>query len=218
MVVSLIFQKPLIYTTLYSIMTLLPHLKGEKTLTGKLDDMDKKIMSLLSQDPDVSQGELAKQLKISQPAVSARIRKLEEKGALAYMVGTDVKKAQLFLANLDVATNHVEQFLKSLDGCPLYLNSFLTSGKNNLTVLLVGENIRSIMSCVDSHLRQNPLVKDTELDLIITPVRPFIIPIRSSVEKKKTTPCNADCGSCTLYASDRCLGCPATVYYKGELL
>jgi DNA-binding Lrp family transcriptional regulator len=199
-------------------MTLLPHLKGEKTLTGKLDDMDKKIMSLLSQDPDVSQAELSKQLKISQPAVSARIRKLEEKGALAYMVGTDVKKAQLFLANLDVATNHVEQFLKSLDGCPLYLNSFLTSGKNNLTVLLVGENIRSIMSCVDSHLRQNPLVKDTELDLIITPVRPFIIPIRHSVDKKKTTPCNADCGSCTLYASDRCLGCPATVYYKGELL
>ena len=56
------------------------------------------------------------------------------------MVGTDVKKAQLFLANLDVATNHVEQFLKYLDTCPIYLNSFLTSGKNNLAVMLVGEN------------------------------------------------------------------------------
>jgi DNA-binding Lrp family transcriptional regulator len=180
--------------------------------------MDKKIMSLLSQDPKVSQAELAKQLKISQPAVSARIRKLEEKGALAYIVGTDVKKAQLFLANLDVATNHVEQFLKSLEGCPIYLNSFLTSGKNNLTVMLVGENIRSIMSCVDSHLRQNPLVKDTELDLIVTPVRPFIIPIGPCVDKKNTTPCGADCSICTLYAGDRCLGCPATVHYKGKLL
>jgi DNA-binding Lrp family transcriptional regulator len=194
------------------------HLRGEKTLTGKLDDKDRKIMSLLSQDPEVSQAELAKQLQVSQPAVSARIRKLEEKGALARMVGTDVKKAQLFLANLDVATNHVEQFLKSLEGCPIYLNSFLTSGKNNLAVMLVGENIRSIMSCVDSHLRQNPLVKDMELDLIITPVRPFVIPIRPSVDKQKTTPCGADCGSCTLYASDRCLGCPATIHYKGELL
>lgn len=189
-----------------------------KSLTGKLDDKDKKIMSLLSQDPKISQAELAKQLKVSQPAVSARIRNLEEKGALAYIVGTDVKKAQLFLANLDVATNHVEQFLKSLEGCPIYLNSFLTSGKNNLTVMLVGENIRSIMSCVDSHLRQNPLVKDTELDLIVTPVRPFIIPIRPSVEKKNTTPCSADCSICTLYAGDRCLGCPATVQYKGKLL
>jgi DNA-binding Lrp family transcriptional regulator len=190
----------------------------EKTLTNKLDDTDKKIMSLLSHDPEVSQAELAKHLQISQPAVSARIRKLEERGALARMVGTDVKKAQLFLANLDVATNNVEQFLKSLEECPIYLNGFLTSGKNNLTVMLVGENIRSIMSCVDSHLRQNPLVKDTELDLIVTPVRPFVIPIRPSVDKEKTTPCGADCGICTLYESDRCLGCPATVQYKGELL
>jgi DNA-binding Lrp family transcriptional regulator len=173
---------------------------------------------LLSQDPEVSQAELAKQLKVSQPAVSARIHKLQKKGALARIVGTDVKKAQLFLANLNVATNHVEQFLKSLDECPIYLNGFLTSGKNNLAVMLVGENIRSIMSCVDSHLRQNPLVNDTELDLIVTPVRPFIIPIRPSFEKKETTPCGADCGTCTLYASDRCLGCPATVQYKGELL
>jgi hypothetical protein len=37
------------------------------------------------------------------------------------------------------------------DKCPLYLNSFLTSGRCNMTVLLVGENIRSIMPCVDSH-------------------------------------------------------------------
>jgi len=187
-------------------------------LTGKLDDRDKSILSLMSRNPEVSQYELSKQLKISQPAVSARIRQLEEKGILAHIIGIDVKKAQLFLAKLDVATNHVEQFLKSLDECPLYLNGFLTSGKNNLTVLLMGENIRSIMSCVDTHLRQNPLVKDTEFDLVVTPIRPFIVPIRPSMDKKKTTPCAADCGSCALYASDRCLGCPATVYYKGELL
>lgn len=207
----------MIYVGLYFIRSVGPPAR-EKMLTGKLDDVDRKIMSLLSQNPEVSQVELAKQLNVSQPAVSSRIRKLGEKGALAYIVGTDVKKAQLFLANLDVATNHVEQFLNSLEGCPIYLNSFLTSGKNNLTVMLVGENIRSIMSCVDSHLRQNPLVKDTELDLIVTPIRPFVIPIRPSVDKQKTTPCGADCGSCTLYASDRCLGCPATVHYKGELL
>lgn len=187
-------------------------------MARKLDDNDRKILRLLSQEPEISQANLSEQLKISQPAVSARIRKLQEKGALAHMIGTDIKKAQLFLAKLDIATNHVEQVLKFLEECPLYLNSFLTSGKNNLMVLLVGENIRSIMSCVDSHLRQNPFVKDAEFDLIITPVRPFIVPVKPSVDRKKITPCRADCGSCTLYAGDRCLGCPATVHYKGELL
>lgn len=135
-----------------------------ETLVSKLGDTDKKIIYMFSQDPEISQSELSARLEISQPAVSARIRKLQQNGTLAHLVGIDVKKAQLFLAKLDVATNHVEQFLKSLDGCPLYLNAFLTSGKNNLTVLLIGENIRSIMSCVDSHLRQNPIVKDMEFD------------------------------------------------------
>jgi Lrp/AsnC family leucine-responsive transcriptional regulator len=187
-------------------------------LARRLDDTDRKILSLLSQNPEMSQTTLSEQLRISQPAVSARMQKLEEKGALARLIGTDVKKAQLFLAKLDIVTDHVEQVLKWFEGCPLYLNGFLTSGKNNLMVLLVGENIRSIMSCVDSHLRQNPLVKDTEFDLIVTPIRPFIVPLKPIVDRKKATSCGADCGSCSLYAGERCLGCPATVHYKGELL
>jgi Lrp/AsnC family leucine-responsive transcriptional regulator len=187
-------------------------------LASKFDDTDRKILHLLTQNPAISQAELSERLEISQPAVSARIRKLEQKGALTHVVGTDVRRAQLFLAKLEVVTNHVEQFLRSLDECPLYLNSFLTSGRNNLTVLLIGENIRSIMSCVDSHLRQDPLVKDMQFDLVVTPSKPFVVSIKPSIEKRAATPCNADCSTCDLYAADRCLGCPATVHYKGQLL
>lgn len=187
-------------------------------MASKFDSIDRRILQILSEHPEMSQAELSGYLKISQPAVSARMHKLEQKGNLAWLVGIDVMKAQLFLAKLDVATSHVEQFLSSLEGCPLYLNSFLTSGKNNLTVLLMGENIRSIMSCVDSHLRQNPLVLGMEFDLIITPVRPFIVPMKLGVEKKETTPCGASCKGCALYAADRCLGCPSTIQYKGQLL
>jgi Lrp/AsnC family leucine-responsive transcriptional regulator len=187
-------------------------------MTRAIDDADKKILYLLSQDPQVSQGELASRLKISQPAVSARIRKLQEKGILARLVGTDVKKAQLFLAKVDISTNHVEQILKFLETCPLYLNSFLTSGKHNMTILLIGENIRSIMSCVDTHFRQNLQMRNMDFDLIVSPTRPFIIPVRPNTDRKRTTPCGADCSICTLQTSDRCLGCPASIHYKGELL
>lgn len=183
-----------------------------------IDDVDKKILYLLSGDSQISQAELSERLKISQPAVSARIRKLEEKGALAHLIGTDVKKAQLFLAKVDVSTNNVEQVLKFLETCPLYLNSFLTSGKHNITILLMGENIRSIMSCVDSHFRQNAQMRNMEFDLIVTPVRPFIVPMKPNMDKKKVTPCGIDCITCTLYASDRCLGCPISVHYRGNLL
>lgn len=187
-------------------------------LMKEVDDVDKKILSLLSQNPEISQIELSGRLRISQPAVSARIRKLKEKGALAYFVGTNVKKAQLFLAKIDIATTNAEHFVKFLDKCPLYLNVFLTSGRYNLTILLVGENVRSIMSCVDSHLRRNPLIKAMEFDLVVTPIRDFIVPIRINLDKKIITPCESECSNCTLYISNRCLGCPASINYKGTLL
>jgi Lrp/AsnC family transcriptional regulator, leucine-responsive regulatory protein len=98
----------------------------------------------------MSQAELSESLKISQPAVSARIRKLEEKGILIRSIGTDLKKADVFLAKVDVSTNSVEKVLQFLEKCPLYLNCFLTSGRHNMSCLLVGESVKSLMSCVDS--------------------------------------------------------------------
>jgi DNA-binding Lrp family transcriptional regulator len=189
-----------------------------RRLTQTIDEIDREILSNLSEDPEISQTELSHRLKISQPAVSLRIRKLEEKGVLARLIGTDIKKAQLFLAKVDLTANNVPKVLESLEKCPLYLNCFLTSGRHNMTCLLIGENMRSIMSCIDSRLRQNLPVENIEFDMIVTPTRPFIVPVKPKMEKKAVTPCGAECSTCTFYTSDRCLGCPASIHYKGSLL
>lgn len=189
-----------------------------RKLTKTIDEIDRKILSNLSEDPEISQAELSHRLKISQPAVSLRIRKLEEKGVLARLIGTDIKKAQLFLAKVDLTANNVPKVLESLEKCPLYLNCFLTSGRHNMTCLLIGENMRSIMSCVDSRLRQNLPVENIEFDMIVTPTRPLIVPVKPKMEKKAVTPCGAECSTCTFYTSERCLGCPASIHYKGSLL
>jgi len=187
-------------------------------LTKRIDDIDKKILHLLSQNPEISQVDLAEHLKISQPAISLRISKLKETGLLTHLIGMDIKKAQLFLGKIDMNTTHPEHVLNSLNKCPLYLNSFFNSGRYNLTVLLIGENMRSIVSCVDSHLRSDPIIKEMEFNLVVTPVRDFIVPIRLNLDKKKITPCEKDCSNCTFYLNDRCLGCPTSIHYKGTLL
>ena len=187
-------------------------------MAREIDETDKKIMRMLAENPQMSQTEISERLKISQPAVSARIHKLEEKGVLSHLVGTDIKKAQLFMAKVEITTDKVEQLLKTLENCPLYLNCFLTSGKHNMTCLMVGENIRSIMACVDSRLRQNLPIKDMEFDLIVAPTRPMVVPVKPQAEKKKISPCGADCSICAFYTDERCLGCPASVHYKGTLM
>ena len=189
-----------------------------RKLTKTIDEIDREILSSLSEDPEISQAELSHRLKISQPAVSLRIRKLEERGVLARLIGTDIKKAQLFLAKVDLTAKNVPKVLESLEKCPLYLNCFLTSGRHNMTCLLVGENMRSIMSCIDSRLRQSLPVENIEFDMIVTPTRPLIVPVKPKMEKKAVTPCGAECSTCTFYTSDRCLGCPASIHYKGSLL
>jgi len=186
-----------------------------------IDELDRKILRLLSQNPEISQSEISESLRISQPAVNMRIHKLQEKGVLARLVGVNVKKAELFLAKIDVSTNNTEPLLNFVNNCPLYFNSFLTSGRYNLMIFLIGENVRSLMSCVDTHLRQNALIKDyitdMEFSIIVTPVQDFVVPIKPVLDKKKTAPCGTDCSSCSLHG-DRCLGCPATIHYKGALL
>jgi DNA-binding Lrp family transcriptional regulator len=192
--------------------------KDVQPSTRTIDDTDRKMLYLLSEQPGISQAELSERLKISQPAVSLRMRKLEERGILARLIGTDIKKAQLFLGKVDLTTNDVPKVLEVLEKCPLFLNCFLTSGRHNMTCLLVGENIRSIMSCVDSRLRKNLPVENLEFDLIVTPTRPLVVPVKPMMEKQETTPCGADCSACDFYTSERCLGCPASVHYKGKLL
>jgi Lrp/AsnC family leucine-responsive transcriptional regulator len=187
-------------------------------LAHRIDEIDKKIVQLLSENPELSQVNLAERLKISQPAVSTRMHKLKEMGALAHLVGIEAKKAQLFLAKIDIVTSNTEHVLSFLEKCPLYVNGFVTSGRYNLTVLLMGENMRSIVSCVDSRLRLDPLIKEMGFDLVVTPVRDFVVPVKPILDKKKLTPCEKDCSSCAYYKDSRCLGCPASIHYRGNLL
>jgi DNA-binding Lrp family transcriptional regulator len=184
-----------------------------------LDKRDREILSLLEQNPEMSQSDMAEKLKISQPSISARIHKLKQKGALSHIVGMNLKKVDLYMAKVDVVANNTSSVLEIFKDCPYFLNGLIVSGRNNLCLFFVGEDISTLEAIVDGHLRGNPLVKSAELSIVITTMKDFVMPIKMNFDFSNTPPCGngCNCKDCSHHISNRCLGCPVTNSYNGKI-
>ena len=183
----------------------------------KLDKKDRIILSLTHGDQEISQEEIAKRLHISQPSVAARIKKLKDRGLVEQIIGVNLNKVELKVAIIRVATKNTEKILNMFRDCPFFLNGFIISGKDNLVLLLVGDDLSSLESIIDSHIRPDKDVQSVDFDVIITSIKDFVIPISIPTESLKNPPCGLDhkCEGCYAFLTDRCLGCPATGKYKG---
>lgn len=184
-----------------------------------LDKRDRQILSLLEKNPEMSQSDIAVSLKISQPSVSARIHKLKQKGALTYVVGMNLKKVNLYIAKVDVIANNTSSVLNIFKDCPYFLNGLIVSGKHNLCLFFVGEDIATLEAIVDGHLRDNALVQRAEVSIVITPVKDLIMPLKMSFDDSDVPPCGIghNCKECDHHISNRCLGCPVTNSYNGKI-
>ena len=184
-----------------------------------LDKRDREILSLLEKSPEMSQNDMADILKISQPSVSARIHKLKQKGALAHVVGMNLKKVKLHMAKVDVTANNTSSLLDIFKDCPYFLNGLIVSGKYNLCLFFVSEDIATLEAIVDGHLRNNPLVKSAEVSIVISPLKDLIMPLRMNFDFKDIPPCGnqCNCKECHHHISNRCLGCPVTNSYNGNI-
>ncbi len=183
------------------------------------DKRDRQILSLLEKYPEMSQNDIAEKLGISQPSVSARMHKLKQKGALAHVVGMNLKKVDLYMAKVDVIANNTSLVLDIFKDCPYFLNGLIVSGKHNLCLFFVGEDIATLEAIVDGHLRSNPLVRSAEVSIVITPMKDLIMPIKMNFDFSSVPPCGhgCNCKDCPHHISSRCLGCPVTSSYNGKI-
>jgi len=184
-----------------------------------LDKRDREILALLEKNPEMTQNDLAEKLKISQPSVSARIHKLKQKGALIHVVGMNLKKVNLYMAKVDVLASNTSSILSIFENCPYFLNGLIVSGKHNLCLFFVGEDISTLEAIIDGHLRSNPLVKEADVSIVITPMKDLVLPLRMTIDTSDAPPCGIgfSCKECTYHLSNRCLGCPVTNSYSGNI-
>ena len=181
----------------------IPYTHGEYLIDIRLDEVDRKIIGLMQENPKLSQSQIARMVELSQPSVSARIKRLKEAGFISLNVGADIKKAGLHVAKIDFPRN---RDLKGCISCPYILG--IVETEDVKTIYVVGEDFSSIESVVKKSFGVNGI------KAVISSHPNFIMPLKMSRDGKCSS---CECESCEYYVSGKCLGCPLSSYYKGKL-
>tara|TARA_Y100000310_G_scaffold344969_1_gene460860 strand:+ start:2261 stop:2833 length:573 start_codon:yes stop_codon:yes gene_type:complete len=161
-----------------------------------LDKRDNVILSMVSKNPKVSQEEIAKSIKLSQPSVGARIRKLQQKGVLHNVNGVNFKVVDLNLAKVDVNSTDTNAIIEEFKDCPFFINALVTSGRHNLCLLFMATDLKRLEGIVNHHLRGNPKVKDVEMNIVISTAKDLVLPLNIDYENKEQAGCKQDCKDC----------------------
>jgi len=163
-----------------------------------MDNVNRRILHILKENPYASQKDIAKMINLSQPSVSARIKKLREEGLLAHFVGVDIKKVGLHVGEIEV-----EKLDEKFENCPRILSILKTS--DGYIVFIISEDYSSMEYFVKKNFGKEPKI-------IIGSIPDFIMPL-----KFEENSCESQCDKCPYYKNGQCSGCPLSPFYKGEI-
>ncbi|MBN2150250.1 MAG: Lrp/AsnC family transcriptional regulator [Candidatus Lokiarchaeota archaeon] len=169
---------------------------AEKVLLNKklaIDSDDRRIMALFQKAPDLTHGEISEKINKSQPAVGARILKLERKRLLVRQYGIDLGENKLSIALVTMHAKYPKPVLDTIACCPYVINAFKTSGKTNILVWLVGSRLDKIEEIVDTQFRSKPDITHVNMSVVIETVNRLVLPINFNFESHNTLKCGEEC-------------------------
>ncbi len=188
-----------------------------------MDEKDRKIISMLQENGRVPLSKIAEVIGFSVMGVKKRAEKLEKSGILKIRSMLNVEKLGIKLAVLAVemeSAEAIESTIERFRNCPRVLRFFVTTGSYNLFALVIAEDYNTLesMSLEKCSLRNQKGIKRFEIypvqDVYYSPYFDINVIPEKNLEK---APCGVHCASCSRYVAERCLGCPATVHYRGIL-
>ena len=156
--------------------------KGHFNEKLKIDEVDKQIIQLLQNNPDMTHSEISEKVHKSQPAVGARIIKLRRKNLLNTQIGVNFKKVDIKLAKVTMLVKNVGDILSKMEKCPFVLHAFKISGTTNLLVFIAAPDIKTIDLMVDLCWRKHPDIMTINVSYIISSVKDLILPVNFDIE------------------------------------
>jgi len=189
-----------------------------------MNDVDRKIISHLQSDGRATLEELAEQVGFTSMGVRKRLQKLISQGSIQVSALLNPFSFKLFPAIVLIEMESAEAMQKLLErfkDCPRVVHIFKTIGGYNLIALVVAEDRDTLesISIEKCSLRSSAGIRRSEFYPIgDIHFAPFLL-IREHLTHKgrNTAPCHVDCKPCARYINGKCVGCPATIHYKGTL-
>lgn len=158
-----------------------------------IDDADKKIIEMMEQNPSITHSAIAKEIEKSQPAVGARIIKLERKHLLTKQVGFNIKEVDIKVAIAFVSTKDVDEIVKKIEDCPYINHAFKISGEYNILCYIAASDLQTIEKIIDLCFRKSPNVINVKTNIIIDSIHDFVIPIDFAIERFDGRNCGSAC-------------------------
>lgn len=141
-----------------------------------MDGIDRQILDLLQRDARITQQEIAKRVKLSQPSVADRIRKLEEQSIItSYVARVDPQQlGKDITAFIGVSVGHpqyFDEFAKKVASLPDILECHRVAGIDSYILKVRTENTRALDRLLVEEIRTIPGVTRTQTTLVLSSIK-----------------------------------------------
>jgi DNA-binding Lrp family transcriptional regulator len=189
-----------------------------------LDEIDWKLIMKLQSDGRKTFKELGDAIGFTSLGAKKRVDKLLNKKLIhiSALVNTDALNLRLALILLEIeSAEAMRKIMDRYTKCPRVINFFTTMGGYNLIALVMAEDQATLESeCMEKcALRSGEGIRRSEVYLIGRVYHYPFMPLKAESfrEKAETAPCGVHCKECTSFNDQKCVGCPASSYYRGPL-
>lgn len=156
----------------------------------RLDPIDYRILDLLQRDARTTQMQIANAVRLSQPSVAERIRKLDSSGAVqAYVARLDPRRMGndicAFVGVRIAHPRHHDAFTRRIQQIPEVLECHRVAGLDSYELKVVAKDTRALDELISGKLRRLAGVTRTTTTIVLATVKETTaVPIHTSEEEE----------------------------------
>ena len=120
-------------------------------MNQKIDNFDQKILQLLQQDARISHAEVGRQIHLSQPAVSERIKRLEATGVIrGYRADINPKAlGYQITVMIRISTQQGRPYSEFVARCPEIIDCYTVTGEDGAVMRVLATDVEHLQRVIN---------------------------------------------------------------------